>query len=99
MKLLIKSAAIILVLFSLSNAQTNWKKLFNEKDLSNWEQLNGQAKYSVQDGVIVGETVLNAPNSFIVTKERYSDFILELEFKCEPDMNSGVQIRSASIPT
>lgn len=99
MRLFIKSAAIILVLFSLSNAQTNWKKLFNEKDLSNWEQLNGQAKYSVQDGVIVGETVLNAPNSFIVTKERYSDFILELEFKCEPDMNSGVQIRSASIPT
>ncbi|KAF0140687.1 MAG: hypothetical protein FD122_2264 [Stygiobacter sp.] len=99
MKLIIKSALIILIFFSISNAQTNWKKLFNGKDLSNWEQLNGQAKYSVQDGIIVGETVLNTPNSFIVTKEKYSDFILELEFKCEPDMNSGVQIRSASIPT
>ncbi|MEW6653777.1 MAG: DUF1080 domain-containing protein [Bacteroidota bacterium] len=99
MKLHIKTTLIVFILLGTLQAQGNWKKIFNEKDLSNWEQLNGQAKFSVQDGIIIGETVLNTPNSFIAAKEKYSDFILELEFKCEPGMNSGVQIRSASIPT
>jgi len=98
MKLLIRLAIPFIILFTTLHAQSNWKKLFNEKDLSNWEQLNGQAKYSVKDGIIIGETVLNTPNSFLATKEKYSDFILELEFKCEPEMNSGVQIRSESLP-
>lgn len=98
MNQLIKLFTLLFVMFSISNAQTNWKKLFNDIDLSNWEQLNGKAKFSVQDKIIIGETVLSTPNSFIATKEKYSDFILELEFKCESEMNSGVQIRSASIP-
>jgi hypothetical protein len=80
------------------NAQNNWKNIFNGKDLTGWEQFNGAAKYYVQDGILVGETVLNTPNSFLATKEKFSDFILELEFKVDPKLNSGVQIRSLSIP-
>jgi hypothetical protein len=98
MKLLIKAAYILFFSLTISVAQTEWKNLLNGKDLSNWEQLNGQAKFTVQDGIIVGETVVGTPNSFIATREKFSDFILELEFKCEPEMNSGVQIRSASLP-
>lgn len=77
------------------NAVT-WKTLFNGKDLSGWNQKNGQAKYSVDHGEIVGTTVANTPNSFLCTNEEYGDFILELELKVEGEMNSGIQFRSLS---
>ncbi len=73
-----------------------WVELFDGKTLSGWHQLGGKAKYSVEDGQIVGETVLNTSNSFLCTKQNYSDFILELEFIVDPQLNSGVQIRSNS---
>ncbi|MHC4502438.1 MAG: 3-keto-disaccharide hydrolase [Planctomycetota bacterium] len=46
---------------------------------------------------VVGTTVKRTPNSFLCTKKHYSDFILELEFKVDPKLNSGVQIRSNSM--
>lgn len=72
--------------------------LFNGKDLTGWKQLNGQAKYRVENGEIVGTTVFNQPNSFLVTEKEYGDFILELEFKLGSNMNSGIQFRSLSKP-
>lgn len=78
-------------------AQTDgWESLFNGKDLTGWKQLNGEAKYTVENGVIVGTTVLNTPNSFICTEKNYSDFIFEVDLLVEPDMNSGIQFRSES---
>lgn len=68
--------------------------LFNGKDLSGWVQRGGQARYRVEDGAIVGTSVPNTPNSFLCTEKEYADFILELEFKVDPGLNSGVQIRS-----
>lgn len=68
--------------------------IFNGKSLDGWEQRNGTAKYTVEDGAIVGRTVKDSPNSFLCTKKPYGDFILELEVKDDPALNSGVQIRS-----
>jgi type 1 glutamine amidotransferase len=73
-----------------------WQSLFDGKTLSGWTQKNGKAKYTVEDGAIVGTTVLNSANSFLCTEKMYTDFILELEFLVEPGMNSGIQIRSHS---
>lgn len=68
--------------------------LFDGKSLDGWVQRGGKATYAVEDGAVVGTTVLGTPNSFLCTPRDYSDFILELEFKVDPRMNSGVQIRS-----
>lgn len=73
-----------------------WTALFNGKDLTGWKQLNGKAKYTVQNGEIVGTTVAGEPNSFLTTTKNYGDFILEFEFKVDSTMNSGVQFRSES---
>src|SRR5690606_11253296 len=70
--------------------------LFNGRNLDGWHQLNGHAKYTVENGEIVGTTVAGEPNSFLVTDQTYGDFILDLEFKVAPTMNSGIQIRSDS---
>jgi len=44
--------------------------------------------------MIVGTTAEGSPNSFLCTKKSYGDFILEFEVKVDPELNSGVQIRS-----
>ena len=74
----------------------DWQPLFNGKDLSNWSQFGGAAKYYVEGDMIVGEAVADSPNSFLTTKRSYGDFILEYEVFVSTDMNSGVQIRSNS---
>jgi hypothetical protein len=72
----------------------NWKPLFDGKSLDGWEQKGGAAKYRVEDGQVIGTSVPNTGNSFLCTTKDYGDFILELEFKVDPKLNSGVQIRS-----
>jgi hypothetical protein len=88
--------AFILALAAAAAAQAEdgFVPLFNGKDLSGWVRRGGQAKYRVEDGAIVGTSVPNTPNSFLCTEKEYGDFILELEFKVDPGLNSGVQIRS-----
>ncbi|MBU6180677.1 MAG: DUF1080 domain-containing protein, partial [Verrucomicrobia bacterium] len=75
-----------------------WVDLFNGKNLDGWIQRGGEAKYTVEDGVIVGTTVPKTPNSFLCTDKNYANFILEVEFKVDPTLNCGVQIRSNSLP-
>ncbi|NQU24858.1 MAG: DUF1080 domain-containing protein, partial [Candidatus Nealsonbacteria bacterium] len=62
--------------------------------LDGWEQHGGKAKYTIEDGVIVGQSVPNTSNSFLCTKERFGDFELVFEVKVDKGLNSGVQIRS-----
>ena len=89
---------VLLVGCDLINDQTPWITLFDGNSLEGWSQKGGEAKYTVSDGEIVGTTVHNTPNSFLVTDSIYGDFILELEFLVDPSMNSGIQIRSESLP-
>jgi hypothetical protein len=71
-----------------------WKNLFDGRTLDGWEVRGGFAKYHVENREIVGTTVEGSPNTFLCTKKQYGDFILEFEVKCDPRLNSGVQIRS-----
>jgi hypothetical protein len=75
---------------------TPWRALFDGQSLDGWVQRGGQAAYRVEDGCLIGTTVPNTPNSFMCTNQEYADFILEYEFKVDPTLNSGVQIRSHS---
>ena len=70
------------------------KQLFNGESLDGWIQRGGKAIYRVENGVIVGESVPDTPNSFLCTEKTYGDFVLEYEYKCDDRLNSGVQFRS-----
>lgn len=69
-------------------------RIFNGQDLQGWVRRGGAAKYEVENGEIVGTSTLNTPNTFLCTEKTYGDFILEYDFKVDPKLNSGVQIRS-----
>src|SRR6267378_5951304 len=67
-----------------------WKPLFDGKTLAGWKQRGGMARYRVEGDEIVGSSVPNTGNSFICTEQVYGDFILEIEFKVHPKLNSGI---------
>ncbi len=79
-------------------ADDGFVALFDGKSLDGWEQHSGKAEYRVEDGAIVGKTVIKTGNSFLCTKKKYGNFVLEFEFNVADGMNSGVQFRSEFYP-
>ena len=76
----------------------DWTPLFDGKSLDGWAQKNGTATYRVEEGCVVGKTTEGSPNSFLCTTKDYADFELKFEVKVDDALNSGVQIRSRSLP-
>ncbi|MEP7319455.1 MAG: DUF1080 domain-containing protein [Panacibacter sp.] len=80
--------------FAQKNAK-GWTDLFDGKTFTGWKKLAGTADYKIENGMMVGTTVLSSPNTFLVTEKEYGDFVLELEVKIEDTTaNSGIQFRS-----
>ncbi|MGK2927749.1 MAG: 3-keto-disaccharide hydrolase [Lysobacterales bacterium] len=86
-------ATTLILLLSAGTAQAEWQALIGD-DLDGWGRQGGSAGYRVKDGTVIGVSVDNSPNTFLVTDETYSDFILEYDVWGARDLNSGVQIRS-----
>lgn len=73
---------------------TKFVSLFDGKNLDGWVVKGGTATYRVEDDTIVGTTVEGSRNTFLSTTRDYANFELRFEVKCDPALNSGVQIRS-----
>ena len=90
--------SLVLLAVGIGLAETKeeagWVSLFDGKTLDGWSVHSGFAKYTAEDGAIVGTAVKGSPNSFLCTDKEYGDFNLEFEVKCAPELNSGVQFRS-----
>ena len=99
MRLKISVVLIICLASSFLSSQDGWVHLLEGDVPSRFLQLNGDASFVLDDGVMIGTSKLNTPNSFLATKELYSDFILEFEVHVDNGLNSGVQFRSLSLPS
>jgi hypothetical protein len=65
-----------------------WTKLFNGKDLSNWN-VTGNADWRVTDGVIEATKA----RGFLVSKQSYGDFELRGDIWATADSNGGFLFR------
>lgn len=80
------------------NGATEWVNLFDEQTLRGWVQRGGKSKFQADEQTIVGTTVRGEPNSYLCTEREFDNFELSLEFRTDdPNINSGVQIRSQSL--
>lgn len=101
-----KSISFILIVFMCIGCSTKiptalkngWQPLLIDEQMSSFEILNGNADYYVEGETIIGVSKSNTPNTFLCTKQKYGDFILEFEVWADPLLNSGVQFRSISDP-
>ncbi len=88
------TAAFINSLVAQSPKASGWVSLFDGKSLDGWVVKGGTATYHIDKDMIVGTTVAKSKNTFLSTKRDYADFELELEVRCDKELNSGIQIRS-----
>ena len=94
-------AVFIVMLFLVLAAPTampakrGWVPLFDGKDLSGWK-INGDEKWAVEQGTIVGESTANK-YGYLTSEKTYRDFDLRLKFKGEANGNSGVFLHSRII--
>ncbi len=70
----------------------DWIQLSEGDSLAEWTKVGGGATYAIKDGIITGKTG-PGKNTFL-TRGPYSDFELEFDVRCDPELNSGVQVRS-----
>lgn len=92
-KVIIITGCFLFSMYSFS--QNKWISLFDGHSLKGWKQATGSAKYSAENGMIVGTTAISPINSFLITDKEYDNFILEAEAKIDDTTsNSGVQLRS-----
>jgi len=91
---------LLLILSCTKNqTKTNWISLISDDNLESWNTKGGTASYTIKNGIITGTTVADSPNTFLCTNTIYDNFIFEIEFKVDPSMNSGIQIRSNTLPS
>ena len=95
----VRPSLLFITACSTAFAAEGWTPLFDGKSLDGWVQRGGKATYKIEDGCVVGTSTLDTPNTFMCTGRDYSNFVLEYEFKIDPRLNSGVQIRSNSLST
>ena len=96
------TAGLFISFMACSESQkeaTPWVNLFDGETLNGWYIKGGDASYKVENGAIVGSTVYDtkSTSTFLITEKEYDDFILEVDYKVDPKMNSGIQIRSNSL--
>ena len=74
---------------------SSFVSLFDGKTLDGWKTSTGNAKYSVEDGCILGVTDPEMKqNSFLITeRDDFKDFIFTCEFKWVEHGNSGIMFR------
>jgi hypothetical protein len=75
----------------------NWVTLLDgTTGLDNWIRV-GDANWRAVDGTIQADQKTDKANSFLVTKNSYTDFRVRAEFWVSDDANSGIYMRCADI--
>lgn len=69
-----------------------WRLLFNGKNLDGWRTFQGReiTGWKVIDGVLNNSGVGSDHGGDIITREKFQNFELELEWKIAPQSNSGI---------
>ena len=81
-------------------AQTaaNWQKIFDGKSLTGWKPMavhggNGGV-WAIEGGTLVANQEADHKGGLLGTEKKYSDFEIELEFKADFPVDSGLFLRT-----
>lgn len=84
---------MILCVAQLGAVEKGFVSLFNGKDLSGWQGMEGPTiNWEVKDGIL--SCTGKQGSHWLSTKKEFSNFDLRLEYKIPTDGNSGVFIRA-----
>lgn len=84
------STLLVLISTFLCLSSCHQKTEMLDENFDGWE-ISGGAIWEFDQNELVG--VVKDSAGFVITKDKYTDFILELEFKPDITINSGIFIR------
>lgn len=91
--LLIVAAAIYIVPRAAGQTGPGWVSLFDGKTIGpEWDRV-GESNWRVEDGAIVADKRTSQAAAYLVTKAKYKDFQVYVEFWASDDANSGLLLR------
>jgi hypothetical protein len=77
---------------ALAQSGPGWVMLFDGKTLDGWDR-TGETNWRVEDGAIVADKKPEKGAAHLVSKQKYKDFQLYVEFWASDDANSGIFLR------
>jgi 3-keto-disaccharide hydrolase len=88
----------VFVIAPYISAADEWQKLFDGKTLNGWEKKavhggNG-GEWAVEGGAIVADQEKDHKGGLLGTTKKYSDFEIELEFKVDNPVDTGLFLRT-----
>jgi hypothetical protein len=75
-----------------ANTGDGWVQLFDGKTLGDWDTA-GETNWRVEDGAIVADKRTSKETAHLVSKTKYKDFMVYVEFWSSDDANSGIFLR------
>jgi len=97
--LIITAAAIHAVPRAAGQTGHGWVSLFDGTTIgSEWDRV-GETNWRVEDGAIVADKRTSKTPAHLVTKTKYKDFQVYVEFWASDDANSGLFIRCSDPKT
>jgi 3-keto-disaccharide hydrolase len=91
--LIIAIAAIHALPRAAAQTGPGWVSLFDGKTIgSEWDRV-GESNWRVEEGAIVADKRTGEGAAHLVTKNKYKDFQLYVEFWASDDANSGIFLR------
>jgi hypothetical protein len=82
---------------AVAQSGPGWVALFDGKSIDNWDKY-GETNWRIEDGAIVADKRTSKAPAHLVSKSKYKDFMLYVEFWASDDANSGLFLR-CSDPT
>jgi hypothetical protein len=70
-------------------------ELFNGRDFTNWQPA---PNWAIENGVLTLKNRTDRQehnDNYLYTQQKYGDFVLDLDFRVEPGVNSGVFLRTS----
>ena len=80
--------------FQVVGQKNQWENLLEGNTLDHFVQLNGKADFTIEDGILIGTSKSNTPNSFLATKKIYEDFYGK---KISPDSDKNLAMIGAEL--
>lgn len=91
----------VILVRAQSPANPPWISLFNGQNYTGWKIVGpaNLAPAEIEDGaMLLRQRINTAEHTFVSSKEKYGDFILELDLKDDPGFNSGILLRCVDAP-
>jgi len=100
MKLIFKSCFLYLLLCipEVVLAQ-NWQSLFDGKSMNGWVIVDNPVNIQIKESsMVLKMTPYTSRHAFVRTTKKYKNFIFEVEYKRDLNLDSGVLFRSNNAP-